>query len=109
MFKLRQAFSETGALRLGLFAIALASLVLEPAPGTSPVASGVAMIPTFIVPILAPVVFVALLLDAFMSRLMASSETPGPKRQRLRRLGWAALAAAVVLAVFWTPYFRALA
>src|SRR5205085_7750756 len=56
-----------GPLRLALLAFALVVLALMPAPGVKAAFAGWAMIPTVVLPVLAPLVFLGLLLDALMS------------------------------------------
>lgn len=105
---LRRFLADAGPLRLALFAFLLLTFVLAPRPGTVPVDHGLAIIPTLLVPISIPVVWVTLLLDALMTRIMMLEHEAGPERTRMRRITWINLILAVIIVVFWIPYFRAI-
>ena len=105
--KLHRFATDAGALRMGLFAITLTTFIFAPRPGTTPTDHGLGMVSTLFVPIVVPVLFITLLLDAFMSRLLMLEHESGGERARLRRLVWVDLAVALAVFVFWIPYFRA--
>lgn len=107
VLKLRRFASDAGALRMGLFALTAVTFVLAPRPGTVPTDHGWAMVSALFVPIMVPVLFITLLLDAFMSRLLMLEHASGPERSRLRRMAWIDLTVALAVFVFWIPYFRA--
>lgn len=99
---------EMGVLR-GLLALgAILLLVSAPSPGTPAVYSGWAMLPTLIVPVLAPILLQVLLLDALMGRVLMGSAS-GAARARYRRIVTVNLVLSAVLVAYWTPYFVALA
>lgn len=103
----RRFVVDAGALRMGLFSMTLITFLWAPRPGTVPTEHGWGMVSGLFVPIAVPVLFVTLLLDAFMSRLLMLEHETGPERARLRRLAWIDLAVAAAIVVFWIPYFRA--
>ena len=84
----------------------LALLVLRPAPGTPPVYAGWDMIPTLVFPALVPLLFMVLLLDAIMSAVQLASY-PG-ERRRYRTVIGVSLGMALLLVLWWWPYFGAI-
>jgi len=101
-------FTAAGPFRITLFAFTLLTFILAPKPGTVPVDHGFAFVTTLLVPISIPVLWILLLLDAFMSRIFMLEHEQGPMRTRLRRIAWVDLLLAVGVVVFWIPYFRAI-
>ncbi len=98
---------QFGPMRAVLACTALALIVLVPAPGTAPVYSGWAMVPTIIVPVLAPNIFMVVMLDVLMSSIFMIDKK-GAARVRYRRIQLTELALAAGMVVFWVPYFKAL-
>ncbi|MBI5783493.1 MAG: hypothetical protein HZA69_07110 [Gammaproteobacteria bacterium] len=103
--RLRQLLNWMGPLRLMLVLGVLALLVLRPAPGTPPVYAGWDMIPTLIFPVLVPLFFMVLLLDAIMSAVQLTSY-PGQRRRYQTVIG-VSLGMALLVALWWWPYFGA--
>ncbi|HYA38133.1 MAG TPA: hypothetical protein VEI74_07705 [Candidatus Methylomirabilis sp.] len=99
--------TRLGTLRLMLALTALVMLFGAPAPGTRPDYHGWGMIPTLIVPTLAPIVFMVLLLDAMMSAVFMVDKR-GAARARLKYIVFLHLLLAATLMVVWYPYFRAI-
>lgn len=98
-----------GALRLMLFGYTLITLLFTPAPGTTPIEHNWRIIPTLLIPLSIPVLWIALVMDAFMARLLMLEHKKGmPERIRLRRLAWLDLLLALLLVLFWLSYFRAI-
>ena len=96
-----------GALRVALVAGAIVDMLAAPSPGTPVVYSGVDLVTTLIVPVLAPILLQVLLLDALMGRVLMSSHT-GAERARYRRIMIVNLGVAFALILRWTPYFLAI-
>lgn len=96
-----------GALRVTLVAGAIVDMLVAPSPGTPVVYSGVDLVTTLIVPVLAPILLQVLLLDALMGRVLMSSHT-GAERARYRRIMIVNLAVVFALILRWTPYFLAI-
>ena len=96
-----------GPLRLALLVLAVVVLALMPVPGTKAAFAGWAMIPTVVLPVLAPLVFLGLLLDALMSSVFLI-DAESLKRSQLRTAMLIDLAVAVVLISRWLPYYMAL-
>jgi hypothetical protein len=99
--------ANLGPLRLGLFCAALALSVAVPAPGARAVYEGWGLVTSVLLPVLAPLMFMGLLLDALMARVFAS-DAEGAARSRLRAVSWINLLIAVVLLLRWLPYYAAL-
>lgn len=96
-----------GPLRILLAVLALLFVFLVPAPGSRVVYQGFGVVPTMVVPALAPLVLAVLLLDTLMSFVFASAQS-GAARQQLRRTAVFEIALAAILVAAWYPFFRAL-
>ncbi len=103
----RRWVADLGVLRLLLLFVALLGLLLIPAPGTRAVYSGWALATTVLVPVLVPMLFLLLLLDALMARVFMS-DTAGAARKRWRTVITINLVVAALLLIRWLPYFAAL-
>ena len=99
---------ELGMLRVALAAMALALIVFATRPGTAPVFEGSALLPTVLMPVLAPMVLMVLMLDALMARVFMF-EKAGAERARYRRIVSVDLVLSVALVLVWLPYFRSIA
>ncbi len=106
MKALKQFLRSLGPLRVTLALGAILMLLLRPAPRTAVVYSGWAMVPTFLVPVLAPMVFMGLLLDALMGMVLLVGQE-GDQR-RYRTVIAADLVLAALLMFWWWPYYSAL-
>lgn len=96
--------NSLGALRIGLLTLAVLVMVMAPKPGTPVVLEGGQMLSTLIAPALAPIVFMVLMLDALMGRVLMG-DARGAERTRYRRIVATNLAAGILLFLWWTPYF----
>jgi hypothetical protein len=95
---------QMGVLRVTLVALVILDILASPRPGASAVYSGWEMVPTLILPVLAPILLQVLLLDALMGRVMMSSAA-GAERSRYRRIVTVDLVFVIVLVLGWMPYF----
>ncbi len=93
-----------GPLRLILLGATIIMTVLRPASGAEAIYEGWAVFPTLLFPALAPIVFMLLLLDAIMSRLLMTAKQ-GSERNRLQRALRTDLAVAGLSLLVWYPYF----
>jgi hypothetical protein len=100
--------ADLGALRLMLGALGLLVIVFAPEPGVETQRSGLGLITTGVLPAMGPMVFMVLLLDAIMSRVLMIDKE-GAVLRRYRRALWfnLGLAAAIILA--WLPFILTLA
>jgi len=105
--RLSRLAQEIGALRLMLLVTAILVVALVPTPGAKAIYQGWGLLTSVLLPVLAPLMFMGLLLDALMSRVF-SSDTEGAARSRLRVIMWTDLGIAVVLLLRWLPYYAAL-
>lgn len=103
---LRQLLNWLRPLRLMLLFGVLALLVLRPAPGTPPAYAGWDMVPTLIAPSLVPLFFMVLVLDAIMGAVWLASYPA--ERRRYQTVIGVSVCAALLLALWWWPYFRSL-
>jgi len=99
--------NSLGPLRIGLVALAILVMAMAPRPGAPAVLEGTQMLSTLVAPALAPIVFMVLMLDALMGRVMMGSAS-GAERMRYRRIVMTNLAAGILLFLWWTPYFARL-
>jgi len=93
-----------GPLRLMLGTAAISMMILRPASGAEAIYEGWAVFPTLLFPALAPIVFMVLLLDALMSRVLMSAKQGGEK-DRLQRALWTDLGIAGLSLLVWYSYF----
>jgi hypothetical protein len=98
---------ELGVLRVALVLMALAVMIGAPKPGTAPVLEGWGLWSTLLTPTLAPILFMVLMLDALMGRVMMT-DTEGDVRARFRRIVTVNLVTGIALFLWWMPYFAAL-
>ena len=99
--------TQLGLMRLVMACMALALIIFVPAPGTPPVYQGVGLIPTVLVPVLTPILFMVLMLDVLMASVFMIDKR-GVERARYRMIQLLNLALAVALVLFWVPYFKGL-
>ena len=102
-----RAVLGVGPLRLALIGVALAAVLAFPFATTPPVYRGWAVVSTVVVPVLVPLVFMVLMLDALMGRIFMAEKT-GTERARYRVIVMLNLLLALMLLVVWLPFFRAL-
>ena len=96
-----------GVLRALLAMVGLLLIVFATQPGTAPVYAGWPLVTTVLVPVMAPMIFMLLLLDALMGRVWMIDKT-GDEYVRLRTAVVVDLLLAASLLMFWVPYYRAL-
>ncbi|SRR5690606_18192808 len=105
---LAQFARDVGPLRLMLGVLALIGAVFAPSPEMETVRSGWGLITTGVLPAIGPIVFMVLLLDMLMSRvLMIDTDADGHRRYRRALLYDGGLA--VIMLVAWLPFLIYLA
>ena len=105
MYKIVWSFLRgLGPLRIMLTSAVLIMMVLRPATGTEAVYEGWAVFPTLLFPTLTPILFMVLLLDALMSRLLMTAKQ-GSERLRLQRAMLTDLVVAGMSLLVWYSYF----
>ncbi len=95
-----------GPLRISLLTMVAVDLVFRPIPGT-PADLEAAVFTDLIVPIMAPILFMLLLLDSIMTGIYMSSKE-GEVKTRYRIVLWTNLLLAAFFIWYWVPYFKAL-
>jgi hypothetical protein len=101
-------FHDLGVMRVFLVLLVLIEIVGAPRPGTPPVYAGAEIWQTVLAPTFAPIVFMVVMLDALMGRVMLGSAR-GAERERYRRIVIVNLVAGIALFLWWVPYFAAIA
>ena len=96
-----------GVLRTLLAVAGLLLIVFATQPGTAPVYAGWPLVTTVLVPVMTPIIFMLLLLDALMGRVWMIDK-PGDEYVRLRIAVMVNLLLAAGLLLFWLPYYLAL-
>lgn len=105
--KLVLAIKTLGALRIGLLVMVAVDMILRPEPGSPPDWHGTGVFTDLIVPVLSPILFMLLLLDAIMTAVYMSG-MQGEQKVRYRYVLIADLLLAVFFIWYWIPYFKAL-
>ncbi|MFQ5936278.1 MAG: hypothetical protein ACE5LB_07720 [Acidiferrobacterales bacterium] len=98
---------QLGILRLALASAAVFSLFLAPLPGTPAVYVGWDFVPTVLAPVLAPLIFLVLLLDTMMSGIFMLDKQ-STERRRFQMIMVANLVLAAIVVIRWLPYYLAL-
>ncbi len=104
MNTLLQYFVGLGPLRLMLSSAAIIMMVFRPVSGTEAIYEGWAVFPTLLFPALTPIIFMLLLLDALMSRVLMMDKQSS-EEARLQRALWTDLGIAGLLLLVWYGYF----
>lgn len=97
-------FVNLRPLRIVLLLGAITTMILRPEIGTPVAYEGWAIVRTLLAPVLAPLFFMVLMLDALMSRVWMS-EAEGRERARLQMVVRVELIAAALLLIVWLPFF----
>ncbi len=100
--------AKLGALRLMLVITGLIVIVINPPPGTPASFETWGFIYTVLLPVLAPMVFMVLMLDALMSRVFMGDTEDRLLKQRFKTIIVTHLLIAAGLVVAWLPYLLAL-
>ena len=94
-------------LRAVLILGAIITILGKPVAGTPVAYTGWEMVSSLLLPVLAPLIFMLLMLDALMSRVWMS-EAEGDEWKRLRLVFRVDMIVGLVLLAYWLPYFSAL-
>ena len=94
-------------MRFVLLMFAVLTLVLRPMADADVVYSGWPMVTTLLVPVLVPLFFMLILLDALMAAVW-KSESVEQEKQRYTFILRLNLSTAVILLLVWLPYYIAL-
>ncbi len=105
--KVQSLLGQLRPLRAALILAAIIAILGRPEVGEPVVYSGWGLINTLLIPVLAPLVFMLLMLDALMSRVWMS-EAEGEEKKRLWLVVRVDVIVGLLLLVYWLPYFIAL-
>lgn len=94
-------------LRVVLILAGIVAILGRPEIGEPVVYSGWGVVTTLLIPVLAPILFMLLLLDALMSRVWMS-EAQGEEKSRLRLVMRVDLIVGLLMLLSWLPFFIAL-
>jgi hypothetical protein len=98
---------KLGFLRTMLTGTAIITILFKPVNGGTAVFEGIGLITTIIIPVLAPLIFMLLLLDIIMSNVLRV-DAEGEVRDRFNMILKSNILTCVLLLIFWVPFFRAL-
>lgn len=107
MITLWQYIKEFGPLRIGLIVLVLFSLIFRPAAIIDPIYEGWNILFHMLLPVLAPIQFMLLMLDALMAKVMMADKI-GTERQCFRRIMWTQFLLALAFLAYWLPYYIAI-
>jgi|GEM_PF-444707 len=102
--KARAFAAYVGPLRLPLIALALVVVLYRPSPDMTPVYDGWGFVPTVLIPVLSPAIFMVLMLDALMVRVFMA-DASGGRRTQLRRILIMNLSLGALILLSWAPFF----
>lgn len=99
--------TQVHPMRLVLYLFAVISILLRPDIGGELSFDGWAIVPSLLVPVLAPLFFMLLMLDALMTRVWLS-EAEGEAANKLKTANRIDLVLGLLLLAFWVPFFVSL-
>ena len=97
-----------GILRVLLIALAISAMLLAPEPQARTIMMWPSIVPTLIAPAVAPLIFLVLIVDLVMSKIMASGESHVGKKRRARRIMLIDALAMLGITYAYLPFFLAL-
>ena len=96
---------QIGLLRLMLYTAGVIVIILLPEPGSQTSAEWPMILTTVVVPALAPMIFMVILFDLVVSRVVnKGKDNPIPPANFF----WVGLAIAVIILLRWLPYLLSL-
>ena len=94
-----------GLLRLMLYVAGLVTIIFLPAPGVQTDVEWPAILTTVVVPALAPIIFMVILFDLVVSRVVnKGNDNPKPAP----KIFWVGMAIALIILLKWLPYLLSL-
>ena len=94
-----------GPLRYALITAVVVSIILRPELGAKLSYQGWSIVPDLLVPVITPILFMLLLLDAIMA-MVYRSDKPVEVKARFLRIVILNLVLAVVLFNYWLPFYK---
>lgn len=102
MFK--QILIDMKPLRIMLIGFAILLIIFRPELGTKVSYEGWAIATTLLAPVLAPIIFMVIMLDSLMTRVFMADK-PAESRASLGRVLRVNLVIGIALLLYWLPYF----
>lgn len=99
--------AQFGPLRIALACLAVITIIFAPEPGTPGVYTGWDFVPTVLIPVLVPLIFMALMLDTLMSGVFLVGKE-GVERKRFKTIMISNLLLALCVVLYWLPYYLSL-
>ncbi|MFQ6022255.1 MAG: hypothetical protein ACE5NW_05995 [Acidiferrobacterales bacterium] len=99
--------TQFGPLRLALACAAVVAIFSALEPGTPGVYTGWNFVPTVLIPVLVPLIFMVLMLDTLMSAVFLSGKE-GVERRRFKAIMATNVVLAVGVLLAWLPYYLSL-
>jgi hypothetical protein len=101
---IKQLLVDMKPLRIMLNGFAIILIALRPEVGAAFSYEGWSLVTTVLCPVLAPIIFMLLMLDSLMSKVFMVDK-PADERARLSRVLRVNLIIGVALLLYWLPYF----
>lgn len=101
---MKQLLIDMKPLRVALVGFAILLILVRPELGTKITYEGWAMATTLLAPVLAPIIFMLLMLDSLMTKVFMADK-PAEVRASLRRILRINLLVGLGLFVYWLPFF----
>ena len=98
---------DIGLLRAMLYIAALVVIILLPSAGVQVDVEWPAILTTVVVPALAPIIFMVILFDLVMSRVIKKG-SGGDHPELLPNIFWIGLGLALIILLRWLPYLLSL-
>ena len=98
---------KLGPLRIALAGCAIIAIFFAPQPGMQLVLYGTGVFTTLLIPVLAPLIFMGLLLDALMSRVR-HIDADIEEKKRYKLIIIVNLVLALTILITWLPFIFAL-
>lgn len=105
--EVKNLLATFGPLRWSLIAMVVADMLLRPQPGAIHEFEGVYIATDLLAPVMSPILFMLLLLDAIMSMVYRSDKT-GKVRARYLVIALFDLSLAILFLLYWLPFFKSL-
>ncbi len=102
-----QTLRAIGPLRYALLTAVLAAFILRPELGVRLSYEGWSVVSDLLVPVLTPIFFMLLLLDAMMA-MVYRSDKPAEVKVRYLRIVFLNLGLAISLLLYWLPFYKQL-
>lgn len=101
---IKQLLVDMKPLRVVLNGFAIILIIVRPELGAEVSYEGWTLATTLLAPVLAPIIFMVLMLDSLMTKIFMADKT-GEARASLSRVLRVNLLVGITLLLYWLPYF----